>query len=197
MTVNWPEGSVTVIYLPWADLGRLPPAASTHSPETFAPHTRKLTYQLSPTGSTSGHQCMGKHHDYIASNLIITSSLLFILWWYIIKTVTSKEMKCRSELQAYAEAGHKSAGRAKRSSLLIAYILPAVRGVQQLCSGLADWEQTHKTVCTDHPRGALMTCLVWSVRNGDMQRVAYRGQAEMLHMCVSGDKGCKGKCCIL
>lgn len=40
MTVNWPEGSVTVIHFPWADLGRPPhpPAASAHSPETSTLH---------------------------------------------------------------------------------------------------------------------------------------------------------------
>lgn len=38
MTVNWPEGSVTVIHFPWADLGRLPPAASTRSQETSTQH---------------------------------------------------------------------------------------------------------------------------------------------------------------
>lgn len=135
MTVNWPEGSVTVIHFPWADLGRLPrlPLLALLRPPL---PSRTFTYQLSPTGSTSGHWRRGKQNDYIASDLIIASSLLFILWLYTIKTVTSEEMKCQSELQAYAKAGHKSAGRTKRSFLLIAHILPAVRGVQPLCNRL-------------------------------------------------------------
>lgn len=78
-------------------------------------------------------------------------------------------MKCQSELQARANTGCKSAGRAKRSFLLIARILPAV---QPLCNRQADWEQTDKTVCMDDPTRALMTCLVPCVRSGDTSRMA-------------------------
>lgn len=62
--------------LTWEDSPRLPPLALQRPPL----RTRTLTYQLSPTGSTSGHWSRGKQNDYIASDLIITSSLLFILW---------------------------------------------------------------------------------------------------------------------
>lgn len=76
-------------------------------------------------------------------------------------------MKCQSELQAYAEAGHKPAGSAKRSFLLIAHIRPAARGVQQPFDRPADWEQTDKTVCRDDLTHALMNCLVLCVRRSD------------------------------
>lgn len=72
-------------------------------------------------------------------------------------------MKCQSELQAYAEAGHKSAGSAKRSFLLIAHILPAVRGAQPIAQQL----DTDKTVCKDDSTHALMNCLVLCVRSSD------------------------------
>lgn len=65
------------------------------------------------------------------------------------------------------KTGRKSAGSAKRSYLLIAHILPAVRGVQPLFNRLADWEQTDKTMCRDDSTHALMNCLVLCVRSSD------------------------------
>lgn len=81
MTVNWPEGSVTVIHFPWADLGRLPPpAASTRSPETSTPNKNAHLSAVSHRFNQWTLAVEEKQNDYIASDLIITSSLLFILW---------------------------------------------------------------------------------------------------------------------
>lgn len=110
MTVNWLEGSVTVIHFPWVDL-RFPPPSTPASPETSTlhrtPHFCVISHRFTPwTSSTSS--------DYIASTLIVASSSLFILWQHTIKPVSSEEMKCQCELQAYAETGRKSAGGAEK-----------------------------------------------------------------------------------
>lgn len=133
MTVNWLEGSVTVIHFPWADLGRppQPPPSWDHSAlELSLVH---FLPQVQPVDIGAGET----KNNYTASDLIIASSLLFILRRYTIKTVTREKMKCQSELQACAEVGHKSSGRAKRSSLLIVHILATARGILSLCNRLA------------------------------------------------------------
>lgn len=139
MTVNWLEDSVTVIHFPWVDL-RFPRPSTPCLPGDlhFAqdPSLLRCLPQVHAVdisaGSSSG--------DYIAFSLIIASSSLFILWQYIIKSVTSEEMKCQCELQARAEAGCKSTGRAKKVFLLIAHILHGSRGFLSLCNRMADCE---------------------------------------------------------
>lgn len=113
MTVNWLEGSVTVIHFPWVDL-RFPPPLLTNLPGDlhFAQDPSLLRYL--PQVHTVDNGIGSNSGDYIASSVIIASSSLFISWQYTIKSVTSEEMKCQCKLQAHAEAGRKSTGGAKR-----------------------------------------------------------------------------------
>lgn len=86
------------------------------------------------------------------------------------------------------KTGRKSAGSAKRSYLLIAHILPAVRGVQPLFNRLADWEQTDKTMCRDDSTHTLMNCLVLCVRSSDTWH-----EGSWPPVGVRKDKGSEGK----
>jgi len=83
VTVNWPEGSVTVIHFPpWLARPSPTPAALQR------PSARTLTYQPSPSGSTGGHlvECTKKRRrkkiilPFCLSISIMTSSLLLMLF---------------------------------------------------------------------------------------------------------------------